>query len=71
MDPLPQKSEGALSYSRPVIMTTEKSRAELEVEYGRRNVEQSLVIWSALTKAIEKDKAIADIDAGAKAPSEA
>ena len=52
-------------------MTTEKSRAELEVEYGRRNVEQSLVIWSALTKAIEKDKAIADIDAGAKAPSEA
>ena len=66
---LSHKSEDALSYSRPVIMTTEKSRAELEVEYGRQNVEQSLVIWSALTKAVEKDKAIADIVVGAKAPS--
>ena len=64
-------AEDALSYSRPVIMTSKKSRSELEREYGRRDVEQSLVVWSALTKAVEKDKTIADIVVGAKAPSEA
>ena len=47
------------------------SRSELEERYGRRNVEKSLVVWSALTKAVEKDKTIADIVVGAKAPSEA
>ena len=53
-------------------MTTKKSRSELEVEYGsRRNVEQSLVVWSALTKAVGKGKTISDIVAEAKAPSEA
>ena len=52
-------------------MTAKKSRTELEVEHGRRIVEQSLVVWSALTKAAEKDKTIADIVVGAKAPSEA
>ena len=40
------------------------------MEYGRqRSVEQSLVVWSALTKAVEKDKTISDIVVGAKAPS--
>ena len=68
---LSHKSEDELSYSRPVIMTTKKSRAELEVDCGRRNVEQSLVVLSALTKAVEKDEMIADIVQGAKAPSEA
>ena len=34
-------------------------------------MEQSLVIWSALTKAVEQDKTIADIVVGATAPSEA
>ena len=34
-------------------------------------MEQSLVVRSALTKAVEKDKTIADIVVGAKAPSEA
>ena len=69
---LSHKSEDALSYSRPVIMASKKSRSELEIEYGRRDdVEQSLVVWSALTKAVEKDKTIADIVVGAKAPSEA
>ena len=48
------KSEDALSYSGPVIMTSKKSRSELKEEYGRRDVEQSLVAWSALTKAVEK-----------------
>ena len=52
-------------------MTSKKSRSELEIEYGRRDVEQSLVVWSAVTKAVEKDKTIADIVVGAKAPSEA
>ena len=68
---LSHKSEDALSYSRPVTMTTKKSRAELEVEYGRRDVEQSLVVWSALTKAVENYKTIADIVVRAKAPPEA
>ena len=65
---LSHKSEDALYYSRPVVMTTKKSRSELEVEYGRRNVEQSLVVWSALTKAVGKDKTIADIVVEVKAP---
>ena len=51
---LSHKSEDALNYSRSVIMTTKKSRTELEVEYGRRNVEQSLVVRSALTKSRRK-----------------
>ena len=68
---LSHKSEDALSYSRPIIMTSKKSRSELEREYGRRDVEQSLVVWSALTKAVEKDKTITDIIVGVKAPSEA
>ena len=34
-------------------------------------MEQSLVVWSALTKAVENDKTLADIVVGAKAPSEA
>ena len=50
---LSHKSEDALSYSRPVIMTSKKSRSELEREYGRRDVEQSLVVWNALTEAVE------------------
>ena len=69
---LSHKSEDALRYSRPVIMASKKSPSELEIEYGRRDdVEQSLVVWSALTKAVENDKTIADIVVGAKAPSEA
>ena len=32
---------------------------------------QSLTVWNGLTKAVEKDKAIADILVRAKAPSEA
>ena len=68
---LSHRSEDALSYSRPVIMTSKKSRSELEGKYGRRDVRRSLIVWSALTKAVEKDKTIADIVVGAKAPSEA
>ena len=65
------QSEDALNYSRPVVMTTKKSRGEIEVEYSRRNVKQSLIIWSALTKATENDKTVSDIVVGAKASSEA
>ena len=68
---LSHKSEDALNYCRPVIMTTKKFRLELEVQYGWWDVEQSLVIWSALTKAVEQDKTIADIVVGATPPSEA
>ena len=67
---LSHKTEDALSYGRPLIMTSNKSRSELEIEYGRRDVEQSLVVWSALTKTVEKDKTIADIVVEAKAPLE-
>ena len=68
---LSHKAEDALSYSRPVIMTSKKSRSELKIEYGMRDVERSLVIWSALTKVVEKDTTIANIVVGAKALSEA
>ena len=68
---LSSRSEDALSNSRPVILTGDKSRRELEIEYGRQIVAQSLTAWSGLTKAVEKGKSIADIVVRAKAPSEA
>ena len=52
-------------------MTGDNSRRELEREYGRQIVAQSLTVWNGLTKAVEKDKTIADTVVGAKAPSEA
>ena len=52
-------------------MTGDKSRRELEREYGRHIVAQSLTVWNGLTKAVKKDKSIADIVVQAKAPSEA
>ena len=52
-------------------MTENNSRRELEREYGRQVVIQSLTAWNALTKAVENDKTIADIVVGAKAISEA
>ena len=55
------RSEDALSSSRPVILTGDKSRRELEIEYGRQIVAQSLAVWNGLTKAVEKDKSMADI----------
>ena len=58
---LSHRPEDTLSYSRPVVMTSKKPRSELGGEYGRRDVERSLVVWSALTKAVERDKTIADI----------
>ena len=57
--------------SRPVILTGDKSRRELEIEYGRQIVAQSLTVWNGLTKAVEKDRSIADIVVRAKAPSKA
>ena len=52
-------------------MTGDSSRRELEIEYGRQIVEQSLTVWNGLTKAVEKDKRMAYIVVRAKAPSEA
>ena len=52
-------------------MTGDSSRRELENEYGRQIVAQSLTVWNGLIKAVEKDKTIADIVVRAKAPSEA
>ena len=68
---LSSQSEDALNHGRPIIMAGDKSRRELEREYGRHIVAQSLTVWSGLTKAKEKDKTIADIVVRAKAPSEA
>ena len=47
---LSHKPEDALSYRRPVLMTPKTPRSELEIEYRKRDVEQSLVVWSALKK---------------------
>ena len=68
---LSPRSEDALSNSRPVILTGDKSRRELEIEYDRQIVAQSLTVWNGLTKAVEKDKSVAEIVVRAKAPSEA
>ena len=68
---LSSRSEDALSNSRPVILTGDKSRRELEIEYGREIVAQSLTVWNGLIKAVEKDKSVAEIVVRAKAPSEA
>ena len=68
---LSSRSEDAFSYSRPVILTGDKSRRELEIEYGRQVVAQSLTVWNGLTKTVEKDKSVAKIVVRAKAPSEA
>ena len=65
------QSEGALNHGRPIIMTGDSSRIELEREYGRHIMAQSLTVWNGLTKAVEKDKAIAEIVVRAKASSEA
>ena len=68
---LSSQLEDALNHSRPTIMTGDNSRRELEREYGRQIVAQSLTVWNGLTKAVKKDKTIADIVVRAKAPSEA
>ena len=68
---LSSQSEDALSHSRPIIMTGDSSRRELEREYGRQIVAQSLTVYNGLTKAVDKDKTIADIVVRAKAPSKA
>ena len=52
-------------------MTGDNSRRELEREHGRQIAAQSLTVCNGLTKAVEKDKTIADIVVRAKAPSEA
>ena len=58
-----------LNSSRLINMTRDNSRRELETDYGRQILLQSsLAIWNALTKVVEKDKKIADIVVGAKAP---
>ena len=51
-------------------MTGDKSRRELESEYGIHIVAKSLTVWNGLTKAVEKYKSIADIVVRAKAPPE-
>ena len=68
---LSNQSENVLNHSRSIIMTRDNSSCRELREYGRQIVSQSLSIWSALTKAVEKDKTIADIVVGAKVPSPA
>ena len=52
-------------------MTGDNSRREVEREYGRHIVAQSLTVWSGVTKAVEKDKTIVGIVVEAEAPSTA
>ena len=66
-----QQVEEALTYETPVILTTKKSRVELNQEYGRTRVDKSLCVWAALTKAVERDRSISEIVMNAKAPSQA
>ena len=41
---LSSQSEDALNHGRPIIMTGDSSRIELEREYGRHIVAQSLTV---------------------------
>ena len=66
-----QRVEQALTYQVPVLMTTKKSRAELGREYGQIIVGDSLCVWAALTRAVERDRSILDIVMNAKSPSQA
>ena len=59
---LSSRSEDTLTNSRPVILTGDKSRRELEIEDGRQIVAQSLTVWNGLTKAVEKDKSVAEVE---------
>ena len=68
MGALSHKSDDELNHSHPVVMTTTIFRTELEIEYGRRSVEQPLVV---ALKSVEKDKTIANNVVGTKSPSEA
>lgn len=52
-------------------MTTKKSRAELNDEYGKIIVGQPLSVWSALNKAVERDTSILNTVMHAKSPYEA
>ena len=52
-------------------MTTKKSRAELNREYGQTIVGDSLCMWGALNKAVGRDRSISDIVMNAKSPSQA
>ena len=51
---LSSQSEDALNHSRSNIMTGDNSRRELEREYGRQIIAQSLTVWNDLTKAVVK-----------------
>ena len=49
---LSSQSEDALNHSRPIFMTGNNSRRELEREHGRLIVAQSLTVWNGLTKQV-------------------
>ena len=52
-------------------MTTTTSRAELTQKFGKRIVDQSLIVWSALKKAVGRDDFISEMVIRAEPPSEA
>ena len=53
-------------------MITTTSRAELTQEFGKRIVDKSLIVWSALNnKAVERDDFISEMVIRAEPPSEA
>ena len=66
-----KRVEQALTHEVPIIMTTKNSRPELDREYGQKIVSDSLCVWAALTKAVERDRSISDIVVNAKSPSQA
>ena len=66
-----QQVEEALTHETPIILTTKKSRVELNQEYGRTIVDKSLCVWAALSKAVERDRSTSEMVMSAKAPSQA
>lgn len=55
-----QTVEADLTHSVPVIMIPQKSGDQLNLEYSHMIVDQSLSVWIALNKAIEKDSSLSN-----------
>ena len=64
------ESREALNHEVPIVIK-KKSRAELDREYGKIIVSDSVCVWAALTMAVERDSSISDIVMNAKSPSQA
>ena len=62
--------ENAIVTSEPVCVVG-KDRVDLDNYHGREKVNESIVVWTGLVDAIERDKTLLDVVSTAGSPSEA